>query len=137
MTEGRGAMTMKFDTIKYICVGVNLICTLTAGSLYLMRDQMSGNAITSRSSGLKTISQHVQSETCWSDPATEPFKIGDLVVVRGSGDGKIPTGCVIASKTKQYLQVAYSGGELRVTQIYSPKEVNNQISLIKEGAQND
>ncbi|RUT02727.1 hypothetical protein DSM106972_056470 [Dulcicalothrix desertica PCC 7102] len=101
---------------------------------YGMTQQISANvssqtAISSRQRALVNIAKHVKSDTCWQNKANYPLKINDVIAVEGTETGKIPTSCVYVPKTKQFLNVVYSNGEVTVTRIFSIKEVQNQLSM--------
>ena len=120
---------MKYTPFIAIGAVVNLACIGYVTCNQVWSNLRSQNQLQSRTKGLVLIAQHVKSETCWFNSSKKPFKLGDLIQTPGTDDGLIPTSCIIAPATKQYLQVAYLDGQLKVIQIYSPKEVQNELSI--------
>jgi len=120
---------MKYTPFIAVGAVVNLACIGYVTCNQVWSNVTSQNQLQSRTKGLVLISQHVKSETCWFNSSKKPFKLGDSIKTPGTDDGLIPTSCVFATSTKQYLQVAYLDGQLKVIQIYSPKEVQNQLSI--------
>jgi hypothetical protein len=120
---------MKYTPLICIGAALNIICLGYITCNQVWSSVTSKNQIQARSKGLITIAQHVKSETCWFNQSGTAFKIGDSVNLAGTQNGRIPTSCIIAPKTKQYLQVGYLENDLQVTQIYSPKEIQNQLSI--------
>ncbi len=121
--------SMQFKEIIYSFAGVNAVCLLVVGGNSVAQQVSSQNQLTARRQGLEAIAKHIKADTCWSNNAEIPFKLGDEITLKGTADGKIPTECIRVPKTAQYLQVAYSGGILRVNQAYSNTEVRNQLSI--------
>lgn len=108
---------------------LNVTCGFGVVVANVSNNVNSQNRIKERRQGLTTIAKHVKSQSCWNNSQTEPFKINDEIVLSGSDTGLIPTGCIKATKTKQYLLVAYKGSVLRVQEIYSQREIVNQLSM--------
>ena len=120
---------MKYTPFIAVGAAVNLACIGYVTCNQVWSNVISQNQLQARTKGLHLISQHVKSETCWFNLSKKPFKLGDLIQTPGTDDGLIPTSCIIAPRTKQYLQVAYLDGQLKVVQVYSPKEVQSQLSI--------
>ncbi|MGI2908342.1 hypothetical protein [Tolypothrix sp. VBCCA 56010] len=120
---------MKYTPFIAVGASVNLACIGYVTCNQVWSNVTSQTQLQARNKGLSLISQHVKSETCWFNSSKKPFKLGDLIQTVGTDDGLLPTSCVIAPRTKQYLQVAYLDGQLKVIQVYSPKEVQNQLSI--------
>lgn len=110
---------------------ISIGCAVVALGLVFSKESASVQQITARQKALVNIAKHVKSETCWLDDSDVVYKIGDPLITPGSETGRIPTSCVIASHVGQYLEVAYKNSELQVTRIYSEKEVNSQLSILK------
>lgn len=112
--------------------GANVLVAVLCLYSSLSRDAQSQTAIATRKQGLETIAKHLKARTCWSDQSEKPFKLGDAVITEGSQNGRLPTECIFAPKPQQFLQVAYTNGELKVIQVYSRQEVRNQLSILKK-----
>lgn len=126
---------MKFhiSPIIWAAIGVNALSLCVVTTAVVSKRINSDSAITQRAKGLNLVAQHFKSDTCWASKSSEPFKLGDEVNTQGSLTGKLPTSCIKSMKTGQILQVAYAEGRLIVSQIYSKTELNNQLSILKEG----
>jgi hypothetical protein len=122
---------MKFASNPLIkpLLALNAIALICASTVVVSTRVRSDTALVKRSKGLEIIANHVLSRSCWKSEEREPFKIGDRIIMNGSG--KIPTSCIYSPATKQFLQVGYLNGELQVLNIFSVQETKNQISLIR------
>ncbi len=126
---------MKFhiSPIIWTAIGVNALSLTIVTTAVISKRLSSDSAITERAKGLNLVAQHFKSDTCWTSKNSKPFKLGDEVNTPGSMTGRLPTSCIKSIKTGQILQVAYAEGRLIVAQIYSKTELNNQLSILKEG----
>lgn len=106
----------------------NLLSLFGVAAGQISQQVESQNRLTARQQSLTTIAKHIRSDSCWENQQKQPFKLGDEIKLPGSIDGKAPTSCVRVPGTKQYLFIAYKNETLKVTQIYSFREVKNQLS---------
>ena len=109
----------------------NIAAFAVVGGLQVSKNIGSQTAITARQAALTNIAKHVIADSCWSHPTDTKLKIGDPVILPGTATGKIPTSCMFAPKTKQFLEVAYQNSELIAFRIFSIKEVQAAKSQIK------
>ncbi|BAY27550.1 hypothetical protein NIES2100_73750 [Calothrix sp. NIES-2100] len=122
---------MKFasNVLLRLFLGVNVCTVLSVSASVIQNRVTSDNAIAARAKGLENLAKHVKADTCWKVKASAPWKLGDFVTVGGTEYGRLPSTCVYSPQTQQFLQVSYLDGELQVTQVYSRKEVRNQLSI--------
>lgn len=129
-----GVARLPLENMKYtplIAVGavVNFACLGYVTCSQVWSNVTSQTQQQTRVRDLALIARHVRSETCWFNRSKLPFKLNDSIDVAGSEDGKLPTSCIYAPVAKQYLKVGYLDGQLQVLQVFSPKEVQNQLSI--------
>lgn len=110
---------------------VNAVSFAVVGGFQVSKNVNSTTATTARQAALSNIAKHVLSDTCWSHSADSKLKIGDPIILPGTETGKIPTSCMYAPKTKQFVEVAYQNSELQVIRAFSIKEVRAAKSQIK------
>lgn len=120
---------MRYTPIIAVATAVNISCLgyVFANSIWANVNSQAQQQ--TRVRDLALIARHVKSETCWFSKNNTPFKLHDAINVAGSEDGTIPTSCIYAIATKQYLKVGYLNGKLQVLQVFSPKELQNQLSI--------
>lgn len=119
-------MKIQTNPVIFILLSVLSLDCVIAITGVMSSNLSSQNKELARKKGLQIVADHVLSSTCWFNKRNIPYKIGDLLEVDGTKEGKIPTSCIYAKKTRQYLQVAYSGGILQVQNIFSKKEIEAQ-----------
>ena len=110
---------------------VNVVSFAVVGGFQISKNVNSTTATTARQAALSNVARHVLSDTCWSHPTDTKLKIGDPVILPGTETGKIPTSCMYAPQTKQFVEVAYQNSELQVIRAFSIKEVQSAKSQIK------
>lgn len=125
---------MKFPISPVLWCGLAInVLSLTVVTATTVNARLKSNtAIAERAKSLDAIAKHILADTCWKSNQTTPFKLGDSITLSGSEDGRSPTSCLYNTRTGQFLYLAYNGGELEVTQVYSRKEVRSQISILKK-----
>ncbi len=109
---------------------VNVAAFAVVGGLQVSKNINSQTALTARQSALNNVAKHVIADSCWNHPTDTKLKIGDPVILPGTDTGKIPTSCMYAPKTKQFVEVAYQNSELIVFRAFSIKEVQSAKSQI-------
>jgi hypothetical protein len=119
----------KTNILIAVGVSLNILALAAVVGTTISNKVTSQNKIDARRKSLVDVVKHVKVQTCWVTLQPEPFKIGDAVTTSGTTNGKIPTTCVRAPKTNQYLMVGYANGQLQVTQAFSNTEIQNQKSL--------
>ena len=110
---------------------VNALSLLVVTGFQISRNVASTTAITARQAALINIAKHTISDTCWKHPSDTKLKIGDPVILPGTETGRIPTSCMYAPNTKQFLEVGYLSSELQVIRAFSIKEVQSAKSQVK------
>ncbi|MBD2508995.1 hypothetical protein H6G91_17160 [Nostoc muscorum FACHB-395] len=125
---------MKFpiSPVIWAALAGNVLCLGVVTAATVSERLKSDTAIADRAKSLSVLAKHVLSDTCWKSSQPEPFKLGDSITLDGSEDGRSPTSCIYNPQTKQFIFLAYSGGQLVVNQVYSRREVRNQISILKQ-----
>jgi hypothetical protein len=113
---------------KHISFCVLAGCAALSLSAQLAQNLRSTRAQTNRSAALETVAKHSLVNNCMT--VSEPLLIGDVVQLEGNG--KSPTSCVI-DKNQRIGYVAYLNNELQVMYMYTRKELNSQVSVIKKG----
>ena len=109
---------------------LNAVSFAVVGGFQISKNVNSTTATTARQAALSNIAKHVISDTCWQHPTDSKLKIGDPVILAGTETGKIPTSCMYAPQTKQFVEVAYENSELQVIRAFSIKEVQAAKSQI-------
>ena len=109
---------------------VNLASFAVVGGFQISRNVSSTTAITARQAAVLNIAKHVLSDSCWEYPADIRLKIGDPIITKGSATGELPTSCVYAPNTKQFIEAGYLNNELQAIRIFSIKEVQSARSQI-------
>ncbi|MEH1922858.1 hypothetical protein [Nostoc sp.] len=128
-------MKISISPVIWVALGVNILSLSVVTSASVNARLKSSNAIADRANSLNVLAKHVLADTCWKSTKTTPFKLGDSIVLDGSEDGKSPTSCIYSPRTNQFLFLAYKDGELVVSQVFSRREVKNQISILKQQKQ--
>ncbi|MHC5932052.1 hypothetical protein [Nostoc sp.] len=125
-------MKISISPVIWVGLGVNVLCLTVVTTASVNARLKSSNAIADRASSLTVLAKHVLADTCWKSTQATPFKLGDSIDLPGSSDGRSPTSCIYAPKVSQFVFLAYSGGQLVVSQVFSRREVRNQISILKQ-----
>jgi|GEM_PF-6985693 len=121
--------------MKHACFTLLAACATLSFSAQLTQNLASSRAQTNRSKALDTLAKHSLVGNCMI--VTEPLLIGDVIELsanKGSGKSKSPTSCVRDPQGKTGY-AAYLGNQLQVQYVYTPKELQAQISVIKKGGQ--
>jgi hypothetical protein len=119
-------------SIFWSAIAVNVLACGAVASVNISRNVSSQQASSARSTALLNIAKHVMSDTCWKSPQKTSFKVGDPITTNGTTTGKIPTSCMYAPKSKQFLEIGYIDQELVVVRVFSIKEVQAGKSIIKD-----
>ncbi|MHC5916795.1 MAG: hypothetical protein ACYTXE_38795 [Nostoc sp.] len=125
-------MKIAISPIILAALGVNILSLTLVTAASVNARLKSSNAIAERSNSLNVLAKHVLADTCWKSTQATPFKLGDSIDLPGSSDGRSPTSCIYAPKVSQFLFLAYKDSELVVSQVFSRREVRNQISVLKQ-----
>ena len=123
-------MKYSIHPIFYVALGLNIGCFSLATYFNFAKTQATQILITQRIQALDTIAKHHIAGTCW-EVDDKIYKLGDVIEIPGTADSKSPTSCFY-SKRGQVLHGAYENGLLTVKQVYSKRELYNQISVIKK-----
>ncbi|MHC5917778.1 MAG: hypothetical protein ACYTXE_43960 [Nostoc sp.] len=128
-------MKIAISPVIWVALGVNVLSLTVVTAASVNARLKSDAAIADRAKSLNVLAKHVLADTCWKASNNKPYKLGDSITLDGSEDGKSPTSCIYNPRTSQFLFLAYKDGELVVNQVYSRREVRNQISILKQHKQ--
>jgi hypothetical protein len=130
-------MKFSLSPLIFLGVGVNSLVLLFVASNTISARLSSKNQLSARQQGLVKVANNYMADSCWVSRQEQPYKIGDAVETDGTLLGKLPTSCIKSVKTRQLLHVMYLDGRLQVIHVFTPTELQNQISAIKKEQKND
>lgn len=126
-------MKIPISPVILAALAVNISCLAVVATATVGQRLKSDAAIATRTKSLNLVAEQVLADSCWKSANPHPYKLGDLVDLDGSADGKSPTSCIFNPPTSQFVYVTYTNGQLTVAQAFTRREVRNQISIIKQG----
>jgi hypothetical protein len=121
--------------MKHASFTVLAACATLAFSAQLSQNLTSSRAQTDRSKALDTVAKHSLVDNCMT--LAEPLLIGDVIELfpdSGKSKSKSTTSCA-KDPNGNIGYAAYLGNQLQVQYVYTPKELQAQISVIKKGGQ--
>jgi hypothetical protein len=121
---------MKLQTSKNPIYGaaIALSCAAVATTAQINANLASDRAELTRQNALMVTAKHVIADTCWQILLKKPLLIGDSINI-GSLSSKTPTACFKGNG--EYGFAAYTNGQLKITQVFSIKEIQAAKSILE------
>jgi hypothetical protein len=113
---------------KHISFAILAGCAVLSMSAQLAQNLTSSRAQVSRSKALDTVARHSLVNNC--QKVVRPMLIGDVIQLHA--DGRSPTSC-FKDPSGKIGHAAYHNSQLQVQHLFTQKELDAQISLIKAG----